>query len=45
MANSNNLVTNLWQNLQRNSVSWGALTLWILGLVVVLIMMTKFANA
>jgi hypothetical protein len=44
MANSNNLFTNLKQNLQHNSVSWGALILWVFGLAVVLTIVWKFAN-
>lgn len=45
MAVRNNLVTNLWQKVQQNSVSWGALVLWVCGLVVVLGIVTMFSNA
>ncbi len=44
MANRNNFITNFWQNVQQNSVSWGSLALWIFGLVVLLVMVTNFAN-
>ncbi|MGI2909725.1 hypothetical protein, partial [Tolypothrix sp. VBCCA 56010] len=45
MAVRNNLVTNLWQRVQQDSVSWGSLVLWICGLVVLLTMLGMFANA
>ncbi|WP_166507566.1 hypothetical protein [Nostoc sp. 106C] len=44
MAFRNNNGTNLWQKLQQDSVSWGSLTLWISGLVVLLITLGLFAN-
>ncbi|MBW4446549.1 MAG: hypothetical protein KME38_06605 [Spirirestis rafaelensis WJT71-NPBG6] len=45
MAVRNNLVTNLWQRVQQDSVSWGSLLLWVCGLVVLLSMLGMFANA
>jgi hypothetical protein len=45
MAVRNNLVTNLWQRVQQDSVSWGSLVLWVCGLVVLLTMLGMFANA
>ncbi len=44
MAVRNNLVTNLWQRVQQDSVSWGSLVLWVCGLVVLLTMLSMFAN-
>lgn len=45
MAIRNNLVTNLWQRVQKDSVSWGSLALWIGALTVLLVMLTMFSNA
>ncbi|RCJ25536.1 hypothetical protein A6770_27800 [Nostoc minutum NIES-26] len=45
MAVRNNLVTNLWQRVQQDSVAWGSLALWISGLVVLLVMLAMFSNA
>ncbi len=45
MAIRNNLGTNLWQRVQKDSVTWGSLTLWIGGLIVVLAMLTFFSKA
>ncbi len=45
MANYNTLINNFRQKLQQNSVSWGSLALWIFALIVILTMVTKFANA
>ncbi|MDZ7957169.1 MAG: hypothetical protein RMY34_04570 [Aulosira sp. DedQUE10] len=45
MAFRNNTVTNLWQKVQNDSVSWGSLALWVTGLVVVLMTLSMFANA
>ena len=45
MAVRNNLVTNLWQRVQQDSVSWGSLVLWVCGLVVLLTILGMFANA
>lgn len=45
MAIRNNLVSNLWQKVQKDSVSWGSLALWISALVVMLVMLTMFSNA
>ncbi len=45
MAIRNNLVTNFWQRVQKDSVSWGSLALWISALVVMLVMLTMFSNA
>jgi hypothetical protein len=45
MAVRNNLVSNLWQRVQKDSVSWGSLLLWVCGLVVFLTMLGMFANA
>lgn len=45
MAVRNNLVTNLWQRVRQDSVSWGSLLLWVCGLVVLLTMLGMFANA
>lgn len=44
MAFRNNTSTNLWQKFQQDSVSWGSLTLWISGLVVLLITLFIFSN-
>lgn len=45
MAVRHNLVTNFWQRVQQDSVSWGSLLLWVCGLVVLLTMLGMFANA
>jgi len=45
MAMRNNLVANLWQRVQQDSVSWGSLALWISSLVVLLVMLVMFSNA
>jgi hypothetical protein len=45
MTNRNNFVTTLWQKLQQDSVSWGALMLWVAGLVVLLVIVTMFSGA
>ncbi|WP_179049523.1 hypothetical protein [Nostoc sp. TCL26-01] len=45
MAIRNNLGNNLWQNVSKDSVSWGSLALLISGLVVVLLILFNFANA
>lgn len=44
MAIRNNFVTNLWHKLQQDSVSWGALMLWVAGLVVLLTIVTMFST-
>ncbi|BAY25097.1 hypothetical protein NIES2100_48980 [Calothrix sp. NIES-2100] len=44
MAFRNNTFTNIWQKIQQDSVSWGSITLWIGGLLVVIITLTMFAN-
>ncbi|NMG09101.1 hypothetical protein DP117_20290 [Brasilonema sp. UFV-L1] len=45
MAVRNNSVTNLWHKLQQDSVGWGALMLWIAGLVMLLVIITVFSGA
>ncbi|MFN6461471.1 MAG: hypothetical protein RMZ41_006435 [Nostoc sp. DedVER02] len=45
MAIRNNLVNNFWQRVQKDSVSWGSLALWIGALTVLLVMLTMFSNA
>ena len=45
MAIRNNLKNGLWRKLQNDSVSWGMLTLWICGLVVLLAIMTMYSGA
>jgi hypothetical protein len=45
MAIRNNLFSNFWQKVQKDSVSWGSLALWISALVVMLVMLTMFSNA
>jgi membrane protein YdbS with pleckstrin-like domain len=42
MATRNNFATNWWHKLQQDSVSWGALILWVVGLVVLLVLVTMF---
>ncbi|WP_414584616.1 hypothetical protein [Scytonema sp. PCC 10023] len=44
MATRNNFVTNLWQKLQQDSVAWGALMLWVAGLVVLVAIVTMFST-
>ena len=44
MAFRNNTFTNIWQKIQQDSVSWGSITLWIGGLLVLLTTLTVFAN-
>jgi hypothetical protein len=44
MAVRNNLVTNLWQKVSQDSVSWGSLALWISGLVVLVLILTRFSH-
>ncbi|NJM71367.1 MAG: hypothetical protein HC862_14695 [Scytonema sp. RU_4_4] len=43
MAVRNNSVTNLWHKLQQDSVAWGALMLWVAGLVMLLLILTMFS--
>lgn len=45
MAVRNNLVSNLWQRVQQDSVSWGSLALWVSSLIVLLVMLFMFSNA
>ncbi|MBW4560995.1 MAG: hypothetical protein KME32_07510 [Mojavia pulchra JT2-VF2] len=45
MAFRNNVVTNMWQKVQQDSVSWGSLALWVGSLIGLLIMLSMFANA
>ncbi len=45
MAIRNNFITNFWQRVQKDSVSWGSLALWVSALVVLLVMLTMFSNA
>jgi hypothetical protein len=45
MAFQNNSVTNFWHKIQKDSVVWGSLALWITGLVVLLVMLSMFSNA
>lgn len=40
----NNRFTNIWQKIQQDSVSWGSITLWIGGLLVLLITLTMFSH-
>lgn len=44
MAFRNNTLTNLWQKVQNDSVSWGSLTLWVSGLVILLIVLSMFSS-
>ena len=44
MGFRNNTLTNLWQKVQQDSVSWGSLTLWIGGLILLLMMLSMFSN-
>ncbi|MBD2777334.1 hypothetical protein [Iningainema tapete] len=44
MASRNNLVNNLWQKVQQDSASWGSLVLWVFALVILLMIMTMYAN-
>ncbi len=45
MAIRNNSVTNFWQRVQKDSVVWGSLALWVSALAVVLVMLSMFSNA
>ncbi|WP_193196090.1 hypothetical protein [Nostoc sp. MG11] len=45
MAVRNNLVSNLWQRVRQDSVSWGSLALWVTSLIVLLVMLAMFSNA
>ncbi|MCP6759451.1 MAG: hypothetical protein NHB32_11955 [Fischerella sp. CENA71] len=45
MATPNNSESSFWQKIQQDSVSWGALILWVFGLAVMLILVTMFASA
>ena len=40
----NNLVSNMRQSIQRDSVSWGSLALWIGGLIVLVSIISTFSN-
>lgn len=40
----NNIITNFWQKVQKDSVSWGSLVLWVFALVVLLMMISMFPN-
>ncbi|WGV27053.1 hypothetical protein [Halotia branconii] len=44
MAIRNNLSTSLWQKVQKDSVTWGSLALWIGGLIIVLSVLTIFSK-
>ncbi|AFY34437.1 hypothetical protein Cal7507_4053 [Calothrix sp. PCC 7507] len=44
MAVRNNMIATLWQKIRQDSVSWGSLALWVSGLVVLLIILTKFSR-
>jgi hypothetical protein len=45
MAVRNNLVANVWQKVQQNSVTWGSLALLVSGLVMLLVILTIFSYA
>lgn len=40
----NNLVSNVRQSMQQDSVSWGSLALWIGGLIVLVSIIVSFSN-
>ncbi|TWH40692.1 hypothetical protein [Dulcicalothrix desertica] len=40
----NNLVSNVRQSMQKDSVSWGSLALWIGGLIVLVSIIVSFSN-
>jgi hypothetical protein len=40
----NNMLTNFWQKVQKDSVSWGSLVLWVVALVVLLMMISMFSH-
>lgn len=44
MASRSNFINNLWQKVQQDSVSWGSLVLWVFALVVLLMMISFYAN-
>ena len=44
MAIRNDFKNSLWRKLQKESVSWGMLALWIFGLAVLLAMMTMYSR-
>ena len=44
MTTRNNFVINWWHKFQQDSVSWGALMLWVAGLVVVVMILTMFST-
>lgn len=44
MAIRNDLKNSLWQKLQKDSVSWGMLALWVCGLVVLLAIMNVYSR-
>jgi hypothetical protein len=43
IRNSNNFISNLWQKVQQDSVSWGSLVLLVCGLIVVLVIVAIFS--
>ncbi len=40
----NNLVSNVRQSIQKDSVSWGSLALWIGGLIVLVSIIVSFSS-
>ncbi|WP_169886889.1 hypothetical protein [Scytonema hofmannii] len=44
MATHQNLITNLWHKVQQDSVGWGSLMLWVVGMVVLLLMIVMFST-
>lgn len=40
----NNLVSNMRTSMQKDSVSWGSLALWIGGLIVLVSIIVSFSN-
>ncbi|MFQ4142147.1 hypothetical protein [Chlorogloeopsis sp. ULAP02] len=43
IRSNNSETNNFWQKIQQDSVSWGALILWMVGLAVMLTLVAMFA--
>ncbi|WP_166481680.1 hypothetical protein [Scytonema sp. UIC 10036] len=44
MATRENLINNLWHKVQQDSVGWGSLMLWVVGMFMLLLMIVMFST-
>ncbi|KAF3886882.1 MULTISPECIES: hypothetical protein [Nostocales] len=44
MATRQNLITNFWHKVQEDSVGWGSLMLWVVGMVMLLLTIVMFST-